>query len=146
MSFPEPCVGAVIQRDDGKILLATSPKWHGKWIIAGGHVDVGETIAHALKREIKEELNIEVEPVRLLKLQDFIHDPSFHKRKHFIFIDFLCRYVSGEPKVDGRELTEYQWIAPEEALKINIDGYTRKAIEALLSELPCYDYKPGEPE
>jgi len=146
MNYPEPCVGAVIVRDDGKILLATSPKWHGEWIIAGGHVDIGETIAHALKREIKEELNIEVEPVRLLKVQDFINDPSFHEKKHFIFLDFLCRYVSGEVKVDGRELTEYQWIAPEESLKINIDGYTRKVVEAYLSELPCYDYESRKPE
>ena len=146
MSFPEPCVGAIIVRDDGKIFLATSPKWHGEWIIPGGHVDVGETIAHALKREIMEEVGVVVEPIRLLKVQDFINDPSFHKKKHFIFLDFLCRYVSGEVRLDGVELTDYQWIDPEEALKINVDGYTRKGIEAYLGELPCYDHETREPE
>ncbi|MCK4327244.1 MAG: NUDIX domain-containing protein [Candidatus Diapherotrites archaeon] len=146
MSYPEPCVGALIVNTDGKVLLASSPKWHGEWIVPGGHVELGETLEHALKREIMEEVGIEIEVVRLLKVQDFINDPSFHKKKHFVFLDFLCRFVSGEPKVDGIELTEYKWLTPEEALETNIDGYSRKLVEAYLTELPCYDNEPREPK
>ncbi len=144
VSFPEPCVGAFIQREDGKILLAKSPKFFGLWICPGGHVEIGETIEHAVKREVLEEVNVEVEVVRLLKLQDFIHDPSFHKKKHFIFLDFLCKYISGEPKVDGIELTELDWFTLEEAVKLNVDGYTRKGLEALLTEAPCYNNESRE--
>lgn len=146
MSFPEPTVGAIVINDEGKILLAKSPKFYGLWIVAGGHVELGETIEHAIKREVEEELGIQIEVDRLLTVQDFIFDPSFHKKKHFIFLDFLCRYISGEPKVDGRELTELKWFTPEEALEANIDGYTRRSIEAYLNKLPPYDNKPRETE
>ncbi len=146
MSYPEPTVGAIIQREDGKILLARSPKWHGAWVCPGGHIEEGETIGNALKREVMEEVGIDVEVVRLLKVQDFIKEPSFWKSKHFIFLDFLCRHVSGEPKADGSELTECKWFTVEEAMGESTEAYTKNAIRALISELPAYDNEPREPK
>lgn len=55
---------AVLQRTDGSFLLAQRPPgkiWAGYWEFPGGKIEPGETPYHALVRELREELGIEVE-------------------------------------------------------------------------------------
>ena len=55
---------AVLQRPDGSFLLAQRPAdkiWAGYWEFPGGKIEAGETPYHALVRELREELGIEVE-------------------------------------------------------------------------------------
>ena len=55
---------AVLQRPDGSFLLAQRPPdkiWSGYWEFPGGKIEPGETPYHALVRELREELGIEVE-------------------------------------------------------------------------------------
>lgn len=55
---------AVLQRPDGSFLLAQRPPgkiWAGYWEFPGGKIEAGETPLHALVRELREELGIEVE-------------------------------------------------------------------------------------
>src|SRR4030067_1830125 len=55
---------AVLQRPDGSFLLAQRPPdkiWAGYWEFPGGKIESGETPYHALVRELREELGIEVE-------------------------------------------------------------------------------------
>jgi nucleoside triphosphatase len=51
--FPEPTVGALIFNQKEEILLIKSAKWHGKYVMPGGHIELGEKYQEALKREIK---------------------------------------------------------------------------------------------
>lgn len=57
-------VGALIFNDEGMILLALrgsdAKNERGKWEIPGGAVEFGETLEDALKREVKEEINVEI--------------------------------------------------------------------------------------
>jgi 8-oxo-dGTP diphosphatase len=55
---------AVLQRPDGSFLLAQRPAdkiWAGYWEFPGGKIEPGETAHHALVRELREELGIEVQ-------------------------------------------------------------------------------------
>ena len=52
MRYPEPTVGAIIFNPDNKILLCKSHKWNNKYIIPGGHIELGTKMEAALKREI----------------------------------------------------------------------------------------------
>ena len=55
---------AVLQRPDGSFLLAQRPPdkiWAGYWEFPGGKIEAGETPYHALVRELREELCVEVE-------------------------------------------------------------------------------------
>ena len=98
--YPEPTVGALIFNQGGKVFLMTSPKWKGKYVIPGGHIELGETIEQALKREIKEETNLDIFDIKFITLQEFIFGEEFHKKKHFIFLDYACKTEDTEVILD----------------------------------------------
>ncbi len=130
--YPEPCVGGLITNKKGELLLIKSPKWHNKYSMPAGHIELGETFKDALKREIKEEVGISVEILNFLTVQEAIFSDEYYKPKHFVFFDFLCKALSEDVKIDRREAVEFIWVNPRDALKMNIDSFLRKAIEKYL--------------
>ncbi|MDP3998924.1 MAG: NUDIX hydrolase [bacterium] len=132
---PRIVVGGLILNKKKEILLIYSLKWGGRFFIPGGHVEEGETIENALKREIEEEVGLKIRITRFLNFQEGIFSPLYYKRKHFIFFDYLCEVSgSGKVKPDKREVEEFIWTPPEKALRMKIDPFTRKTIRALLKE------------
>jgi nucleoside triphosphatase len=125
--YPEPTVGALIFNPKGEIFLMTSPKWLEKYVIPGGHIELGETMEQALKREIKEETNLEIFDIEFISFQEFIFGQDFYKKKHFIFFDFACKTNGGEVILD-KEGSDYIWVSLEDALKLSIEPYTRTTI------------------
>ncbi|HUV46536.1 MAG TPA: NUDIX domain-containing protein [Candidatus Bathyarchaeia archaeon] len=131
--FPELTVGALIFNSQGQIFLMKSYKWRDKLVIPGGHVELGETLQQALKREIMEETGLAIYDIKFLFFQEFIYDKAFWQKKHFIFFDFICKTKSRKVKLNS-EGQEYLWVLPEKALKLPIEPYTRKAIKEFLKK------------
>ena len=133
--FPSPVVGALIFDKDGKMLMCSGPKWGSHFITPGGHVEVGETLEKALKREIMEEINLEIEDIEFLVFHEAIFSKEFLKKKHFLFFDCVCRAKNPKKmKLDNIELTEAVWIEPKKALEeLDLEHYTRKSIEKYLN-------------
>src|SRR5437867_13195521 len=86
--YPEPTVGALIVNPEGKILLAKSHKWFDKYTLPGGHIEVGETMEEAVKREAKEAVGLDVEVVEFLLMLEVMFADAFSQKTHFIFFDF----------------------------------------------------------
>lgn len=133
--YPEPTVGALIVGSDGDLLLVRSGKWKGWLTVPGGHIELGERMEDALRREVKEEVGLDVEVVKLLLVQEAIHSPEFWKRRHFIFFDFLCRATGGAVSVDGYEVQDYVWATPDEAVRLNLSSFTRRLVEKYLEQV-----------
>lgn len=57
-----------------------SHKWIGKYVIPGGHVELGERIEDALKREIKEETGLDIYDIEFICFQEFIYSEQFWKK------------------------------------------------------------------
>lgn len=131
--FPEPTVGALIFNPKGEIFLMKSHKWRGKYVIPGGHIELGEKMESALKRELKEETGLDISDIEFLLFQEFVFDEAFWKKRHFIFFDFVCKTVSSKVTLDS-EGQEYIWVSLDEALKLPIEPYTRKTIEEYLKK------------
>ena len=125
--FPEPTVGALIFNGQGKLFLMRSHKWRGKYVIPGGHIELGEKIETALKREIKEETNLAIYGLRFICIQEFIYDNRYWKKRHFIFFDYAAKARSGKVKLNS-EGQSYVWVTLKEALKLPVEIYTRRAI------------------
>ncbi len=129
--YPEPTCGALIFNLESKIFLMKSHKWRDKYVIPGGHVELGEKIKDALKREIKEETGLSIHNIKFICFQEFIFDNAFWKKRHFIFFDFACKTNSTKVKLNS-EGQEYVWVTIKEALKLLIEPYTKKTIEEYL--------------
>lgn len=109
MGHKRQVTAAVIEKD-GKVLIAKrrrSGTLGGKWEFPGGKVEPGETPEECLKRELKEEFNIETE------IGGFISSSKFTYR--LIPIELLAykvKYISGNFEV--KEHDEIKWVSRHE--------------------------------
>jgi nucleoside triphosphatase len=131
--FPEPTVGCLIFNPKEEILMVKSHKWKGKYVISGGHIELGETAEEALIREIREETGLKIYDLKFLVLQEFIYGKEFWKKKHFIFLDYTARTKSTKVKLND-EAEKYVWVLPKKALKLPVEPYSRKTILAYLKK------------
>ena len=130
--FPEPTVGAVIIGPDEKLFLMKSHKWRGKYVIPGGHIELGESMESALIREVKEETALVIYDVTFLCFQEFVYGESFWKRRHYIFFDFVCKTDTVDVTLNN-EAESYVWVALEEALQMPLESYTKNAIQEYIA-------------
>lgn len=134
-NYPEATVGGLIIRPDGKILLVKSYKWNNYFSVPGGHIEFGEKAEDAIKREILEETGLEVDVIELFMVQQAINPENYYKKNvHYIFLDYLCKAKNTNVKLDNIELQEYVWIDPKDALKLNLEPYTRRLLEKYIKE------------
>ena len=129
--FPEPTVGVFIFNQKGELLLIKSHKWPDKYVVPGGHVELGERLEDAAIREAKEETGLDIYDLEFINFQQFIYDPSFWKPRHFIFFDYACRTESTEVLLND-EAEEHVWVQLEAAVDLPLDTYTRISIEILI--------------
>ncbi|MBI5355361.1 MAG: NUDIX domain-containing protein [Candidatus Aenigmarchaeota archaeon] len=130
-TYPKCTVGALVFNRKGEVLLLKSHKWKGKYTIPGGHVELGEWMESALKREVREETGLRVRSVKYICFQEFVYDKLYWKKSHCIFFDFSCRTKSRKVKLN-HEAEEYVWIKPKAALKLPINPYLRRTIKEYL--------------
>lgn len=93
-------VGVFIVNGKNELLLLLRKKApeKGTWMIPGGAIEFGEKIEDTVKREAREELGIGVEIIRHLNTGNHIIVDE-GKKTHWVAPVFLCRIVSGEPKI-----------------------------------------------
>ena len=132
--YPEPTVGALIVDKEGKILLVKSHKWFDKFTLPGGHIELGETMVEAVKREVNEEVGLDVQVGHMLLMQEAIFASEFYKKRHFIFFDFACRSKDGQAKLDQDELQDYIWVYPGAAYNLKLDSFTKKTIDKFMEK------------
>jgi nucleoside triphosphatase len=130
-TFPEPTVGVFIFNKDGKLILLKSHKWPGKYVVPGGHVELGERLEEAVVRETKEETGLDVYDIEFINFQQFIYDPAFWKPRHFIFFDYACKTDATEVQLND-EAEEHVWVMLDAAVQLPLDIYTRTSIEILI--------------
>jgi len=122
---------AVIWRDDGRLLIAQRPLdglLGGLWEFPGGKQEPGETLAQALRREIDEELGIEIavgSPLTTIK----------HAYTHFriTLTAFHCTYLAGQPQNLG--VADHAWVDPVDLDEYAFAATDRQIIKALTVEM-----------
>jgi nucleoside triphosphatase len=115
------------------MLLVKSHKWGDRYTIPGGHVEVGEKLEEALRREIREEVGLGIRGIRFLMTQEAIFSEEFWEKRHFVFFDYVCSSTSEAVSVDGKEIQSFEWVKPVEALNLKLDSFTRRMVSAYLS-------------
>ena len=106
-------VAAVIFDEQGRIFATQRGygEWKDWWEFPGGKIEAGETPQQALKREIREELEAEIEVGELMKTIDYDY-PKFHLTMHC----FKCRLIGG---LTLKEHEAAKWLAPKDLQSVH---------------------------
>ena len=90
------------------ILLARAPRFApGVYSVLAGFVEAGETLEQALQREVAEEVGLRVDNLRYFASQSWPFP-------HSLMIAFTAEYAGGDIRVDGREIVDAHWFAPDQ--------------------------------
>ncbi len=110
VAFPRlaPAVIMLIERDDGRILLARNPNFPTPFFsLLAGFVEPGEQLEEAVARETFEEVGVVVDDITYWGSQPWPFP-------HSLMIGFRARYVSGDFVLQTDEIAEAGWFAPDE--------------------------------
>jgi NAD+ diphosphatase len=95
----------VLVRDGERVLLTRKSFWaQGRYGLVAGFVDIGESLEAAVRREIREEVGVEVRDIRYVGSQ-YWPFPSQ------VMIGFVATYAGGELRVDHGELEDARWFS-----------------------------------
>ena len=139
-------VGAAIINDKGEVLCAQRGYGSliGKWEFPGGKIEPGETPEQALAREIKEELDIEVEVKDLID-ENYNEYPD----KNINLKVYKCKHISGD--ISDTEHHALKWSKPEEMDKLDWADADKPIVDTYLDSLERniighanYDYFEAE--
>lgn len=126
---PIPAVGVVCLRrsasgDDEVLLIRRGkPPREGEWSLPGGRIERGEAVRDAALRELVEETGVEARLVGLIDVVDGLFGPDFH----YVLIDYLAEWVSGEP-VAGDDAAEARFVAVGDIHALISWGATRDIV------------------
>ncbi len=137
--FPDhPMVGVggvVIHR--GRVLLIRrgGEPLKGEWSLPGGLVELGEELAEAARRELKEETGLDVEPLEILTVFDRIFREGRRVRYHFVIVDFACRLKGGR-LAPASDVLDARWVRREDLPQYHL---TEKATSVALQAFEFFD-------
>lgn len=125
---------AILADDQGAVLLIRHSYVSG-WHLPGGGVDRGETLAAAIRREVREETGLEIREIdRMLGLYArFRHGASDH------VAIFEVRRWAGEIAVDGLEIVDARFFDPD-MLPAETTPATRRRIAEWRGRTPIADH------
>ncbi len=138
-------VGGVVIADGRALLIRRgSEPLKGQWSIPGGTLELAETLAEGVRRELREETGLEVCVLELIEVFERIfpeppaardHPGGLHQkikpdgqdnfgragqpRYHFVILDYLCEVVSGAPRPGG-DVTDVAFVREEDLARYNL--------------------------
>jgi ADP-ribose pyrophosphatase YjhB (NUDIX family) len=130
--YPEhPIVGvaAVVLRD-GHVLLVQRGREPAKglWGLPGGMLELGETLAEGVQREVLEECGVEIEVGPLVGVfEPMQRDDAGRMRYHYVVLDYLARYVGGELHA-ADDADDARWVALDALERLPMLAATRDMI------------------
>jgi ADP-ribose pyrophosphatase len=129
---PRVGVGAVVFRE-GRVLLVrrgVAPA-QGLWAIPGGGLRLGETLQQGAEREIFEETGIVIRAgAPVFTCDSFDRDGEGRLRFHYVVVDMIADYVSGDVKAADDAL-DARWLSPAEIRNLSATKTTLKLLRQI---------------
>jgi len=115
---------------DGKVLIAQrQPGSHMeyKWEFPGGKLEPDETPEECIIREIKEEMDIDIEVDDIYKVVKFKYE-----EKDILLLCYLCRIIKGDGK--AIECNDFKWVANDELTGFDFVPADLPIVEKLIND------------
>jgi NAD+ diphosphatase len=101
-----PAIIVTVERGDA-ILLGQGRGFQGMYSALAGFAEPGETLEEAVRREVQEEVGVEVGLIRYFDSQPWPFP-------HSLMIGFFATWLSGEIRVDGEEIVDAKWFRADD--------------------------------
>ena len=125
-------VGAFIIKNDKLLIVKKSPYENidaGLWTIPGGKIEKDEPIVNGLKREIKEEVNLEISDYQWLGEDVFESNGFWFHAQHF-----LCQTKNNDVKLE-KKLTAFHWLSKDEIENFTFPKNIKKRIKEIFKKI-----------
>jgi len=129
-------VGGVVIHEGRALLIrrGTEPL-KGQWSIPGGTLDLGETLAQGVARELREETGLEVRVLDLIEIFERIFPnpdggnphPS-RPQYHFVIADYLCDVISGTP-APSSDVTDVALVREEDLAAFHLSPTATRVVK-----------------
>jgi ADP-ribose pyrophosphatase YjhB (NUDIX family) len=111
--FPRLAVSACVWRGGEVLLIQRSRPIAGQWSLPGGHVEPGESLEAAVRRELKEETGVDAALDQFVGLYEVIrHDAAGLLTAHYAIACYTGPWRGGEARAASDALAA-QWTRPE---------------------------------
>jgi 8-oxo-dGTP diphosphatase len=127
-------VGGVVI-DNGRALLIrrAGPPLEGRWSIPGGLLELGETLAQGVARELAEETGLEVNVLELIEAFERIHPElpragGSRPQYHFVILDYLCEVRGGALRA-GSDALELAWAHEDQLAKFDLSLLATRVLQ-----------------
>ncbi len=132
MEVKRPYIGvdAIIINEKGEILLIhrTGKNFNGYWGLVSGMVEWNEEVVSALKREVMEEIGVEIEGISYVGT--YYDTIGRHPSKTVICLPHLCKIKSGTPSPVS-ECDDVRWFTKREIRDMQLAYDHKKMLEDL---------------
>jgi ADP-ribose pyrophosphatase YjhB (NUDIX family) len=101
----------------------------GWWSLPGGLVETGESLAQAVRREVREETGLEIEPAGVVDIfERIMRDAAGAPEYHYVLIDYMCR-IAGGALCAGDDVSRVEWVRRRDLPRLQITEGTLAVIE-----------------
>ena len=119
--------GVVIDRDRALLIRRGSEPLKGEWSIPGGLLELGEELVAGVRRELKEETGLDVEPRECILVFDRIMREGERVKYHYVIVDYLCRRVRGRVR-PASDVVDARWVRREDLPQYHLTDLATEVI------------------
>ncbi len=129
-------VGALIFEGSNLLLVERGKEpLKGYWSLPGGIVETGEKLEEGIRREVREETGLEVEPMSVFEIfERIIPDAEGRAEYHYVLIDYLCRAVGGR-LAPASDVSNVAWVAEQNLGRYRLTEGTLAVVERAFAKL-----------
>lgn len=126
---PIVAVGGVVIHESRVLLIRRGkPPLEGRWSIPGGLLEVGETIAQGIERELREETGVKVRVADLIEIcEKVLRDEENEPQYHFVILDYVCEFVEGTAKAGG-DAADVVWASEQQLESLELTEAASRVI------------------
>jgi 8-oxo-dGTP diphosphatase len=129
-------VGALIFEGNDILLVERAKEpLKGYWSLPGGIVEAGEKLEDAIRREVREETSLEIEPLSMFEIfERIIPDSGGRPEYHYVLVDYLCRVVGGR-LCAASDVSRADWVPEQNLGEYRLTEGTSAVIERAFAKL-----------
>jgi ADP-ribose pyrophosphatase YjhB (NUDIX family) len=129
--------GVVVHRNRALLIRRGFEPLKGAWSIPGGMLELGEELSEGVRRELKEETGLDVEPLEIVAAFDRITQEGKRVKYHYVIVDYVCRLKRGRLK-PGSDVVDARWVRREEMPQYHL---TEMATRVILQSFEYFNKK-----